>query len=105
MERLLRDHCDADFVASSAGLGAAKPDPAFFAAIAGLAGMAPEQIAYVGDRVDNDVLPAVAAGMVAVHLRRGPWGRLQAAWPEAAEAHLRIDSLAELAGALPALWR
>jgi hypothetical protein len=46
--------------------------------------------------------------MVAVHLRRGPWGRLQAAWPEAAEAHLRIDSLAELAelaGALPALWR
>ena len=35
--------------------------------------------------------------MVAVHLRRGPWGHLHAAWPEAARAHLRIDSLAELA--------
>ncbi len=104
IERFLRDHCDADFVASSAGLGAAKPDAAFFAAIAGLAGLNAGQIAYVGDRVDNDVLPAVAAGMVAVHLRRGPWGHLQAEWPEAAEAHLRIDSLAELAGALPALW-
>jgi hypothetical protein len=27
--------------------------------------------------VDNDVRPALAAGMAAVHLRRGPWGMLQ----------------------------
>jgi hypothetical protein len=31
--------------------------------------------------------------MVAVHIRRGPWGYLQGG---AEEAHLRIDSLAEL---------
>ena len=36
-----------------------------------------DELAYVGDRVDNDVLPAAAAGLVAVHVRRGPWGRLQ----------------------------
>ena len=34
-------------------------------------------IAYVGDRADNDVGPAIAAGMVGVHIRRGPWGHLQ----------------------------
>ena len=36
-------------------------------------GLRPEQVAYVGDRLDNDVLPAKVAGMFAVFLRRGPW--------------------------------
>ncbi len=103
MERFLREHCSADFVASSAGLGAAKPDPAFFAAVARLAGAEPERIAYVGDRVDNDVLPARAAGMVAVHIRRGPWGHLHALWPGAAAADVRIDSLGGLVPALAQL--
>ena len=61
---------------------------------------APSEIAYVGDRVDNDVLPANRAGMVSVFLRRGPWGYLHATWPGAAEARIRIDSLAELPEAL-----
>ncbi len=102
-ERLLRDHLGLELVASSAGLGVAKPAPAFFAAIAELAGVEPGRIAYVGDRVDNDVEPALAAGMVAVHIRRGPWGHLHAEWPAAADAHLRIDSLAELPAGLSAL--
>ena len=63
-EQFLRERCGADFVASSAGLGAAKPAPEFFAAIARLAEAEPGEIVYVGDRVDNDVLPAIAAGMV-----------------------------------------
>jgi FMN phosphatase YigB (HAD superfamily) len=103
MERFLRDTCAADIVASSAGLGAAKPAQAFFTAIVQIAELEPAQIAYVGDRVDNDVLPAREAGMVAIHLRRGPWGHLHAAWPEAAESHLHIDSLGELPDALAAL--
>jgi FMN phosphatase YigB (HAD superfamily) len=57
----------------------------------------PGEIAYVGDRVDFDVLPARAAGMVAVHIRRGPWGYLQAGRER---AHVRIDSLGELPEAL-----
>jgi FMN phosphatase YigB (HAD superfamily) len=59
----------------------------------------PGEVAYVGDRVDNDVLPALAAGLVPVHVRRGPWGRLQRA-PDSVPG---IDSLAELAGALASL--
>ena len=59
-------------------------------------GCEPPEIAYVGDRVDNDVAPALAAGMVAVHVRRGPWGYLHDPPPAA----IRIRSLAELPGAL-----
>jgi FMN phosphatase YigB (HAD superfamily) len=62
-----------------------------------LIGLPVERIAYVGDRVDNDVLPALAAGMVAVHIRRGPWGYLQQPPPNA----IRITSLDELPDVLP----
>jgi FMN phosphatase YigB (HAD superfamily) len=34
-------------------------------------------VAYVGDRVDNDVVPSRRNGLRSVWLRRGPWGRLQ----------------------------
>ncbi|MHB8643030.1 MAG: hypothetical protein ACYDA3_09125 [Gaiellaceae bacterium] len=53
---------------------------------------APEFSEHVGDRVDNDVLTALAAGMVAVHLPRGPWWRSRKAPPEAGT----IESLHEL---------
>jgi len=89
-----------DYVASSASWGVEKPSPEFFARVVTLAGVEPAEIAYVGDRVDNDVIPAAAAGMLAVFLRRGPWGYLQADRPEAALARIRIDSLAELPEAL-----
>jgi FMN phosphatase YigB (HAD superfamily) len=91
-----------DFVASSASWGVAKPDPAFFNRIVSETRVAPSQIAYVGDRLDNDVLPAIAAGMTGVFLRRGPWGVIHATWPEAARADLRLDGLEELPEALPA---
>jgi FMN phosphatase YigB (HAD superfamily) len=77
--------------------GVEKPDPAFFQLLCARSGLPPAAIAYVGDRVDNDVLPALAAGMAAVHVRRGPWGVIQAGWPGAENASVRLDSLAELA--------
>jgi len=33
--------------------------------------------AYVGDRIDNDIEPALAAGMTAAFILRGPWAYLQ----------------------------
>jgi FMN phosphatase YigB (HAD superfamily) len=86
-----------DHVLSSATLGLEKPDPRFFEAMVATAGRPPAEIAYVGDRVDNDVDPAVDAGLVAVHIRRGPWGHVQEG---RARAHVRIDSLDELPEAL-----
>jgi HAD superfamily hydrolase (TIGR01509 family) len=81
-----------DFVGSSARWGSAKPASEFFERIVAETGLAAGQIAYVGDRVDNDVKPALAAGMVAVHIRRGPWGYLH----EPPAGALRIRSLDEL---------
>jgi FMN phosphatase YigB (HAD superfamily) len=90
----------ADVVGSAESWGVSKPAPAFFALMIEEAGVAAGEIAYVGDRIDNDVVPAADAGMVTVHIRRGPWGYGQADWPEAARATARIDSLADLARVL-----
>ena len=99
----LMESLPVDLYATSAEWGVAKPDSAFFARVANEVGVAPSRIAYVGDRVDNDVLPAKAAGMLAVHLRRGPWGVLHADWPEATQADLRVNSLDDLIAALAIL--
>ena len=92
MEAWARATLPADVVTSSDGVGARKPDPAFFERLVELAGTEARELAYVGDRVDNDVLPALGVGLVAVHLRRGPWGRLQPT-PDGA---IGINSLEEL---------
>lgn len=86
-----------ELVTSSASLGVRKPDPRFFELLIELCDRPAAEIAYVGDRVDNDVVPAAAAGLVAVHLRRGPWGHLQGV---NGSARLQLDSLAELPEAL-----
>ena len=56
------------------------------------AGFDAPDVMYVGDRVDNDVAPALAFGMAAVHIRRGPWGYLH----ETPPGVRRIESLLEL---------
>jgi len=88
---------DVDFLATSAGWGVEKPSPEFFLRVCEEANRAAREIAYVGDRVDNDVKPALAAGMVAVHIRRGPWGYLH----EPPRGAICIESLDELPGVLP----
>lgn len=96
VESLARLGVRAEFVGSSAEWGVWKPSPLFFRRIADEAGVEPARIAYVGDRVDNDVVPAATAGMLAVFVRRGPWGYLHAERPEVRVARARIDSLSEL---------
>ena len=95
---------DAEILAMSESLGVAKPDPAFFARALELMGSpAPADVAYVGDRVDNDVLPAAAAGMRAVWIRRGPWGVIQRL-PDGSKPALTVDSLAELTERIGEAW-
>ena len=94
-EELVRPHVD--YVSSSERFGVQKPAPEFFARLVDGVGRPNAEIAYVGDRVDNDVEPALKAGMVAVHIRRGPWGHLREPPAEA----VRIRSLDELPAALP----
>ena len=73
-----------------------KPDQAFFARIARELDLPPARIAYVGDRIDFDVAPAHAAGMVAVFVRRGPWAWIHAPRDVPPGADLVVESLAEL---------
>lgn len=82
--------------------GVHKPLPEFFDRVLELAGettpgIGPGEILYVGDRVDNDVLPARAAGMRAVLLRRGIYGYRHSASPEAARADAVLDDLLQVA--------
>jgi FMN phosphatase YigB (HAD superfamily) len=37
------------------------------------AGCPAGQLLYVGDRLDNDIRPAQAAGLATALIRRGPW--------------------------------
>jgi putative hydrolase of the HAD superfamily len=75
-----------DAVVSSAEVGAAKPDPEPFRAALQALGCEAGEAVHVGDREDNDVRGAEAAGIRAVHLAR-----------DGSEA---IASLAELAAVL-----
>jgi HAD superfamily hydrolase (TIGR01549 family) len=92
-----------DVMAMSDDWGVRKPDPAFFTRALELMGR-PDvgDVAYVGDRVDNDVLPSAAAGMRPVWLRRGPFGVITGSIP--AEAVLVVDSLTELVERIGTCW-
>ncbi|MEO3800408.1 HAD family hydrolase [Nonomuraea sp. B1E8] len=93
----------ADSVHTSDGWGVSKPEPGFFAKVAAVAGREPAEILYVGDRLDNDVLPARAAGMRTALLKRGPWGYLHAERPEAGAADVIAGDLHALLPALDGL--
>jgi HAD superfamily hydrolase (TIGR01549 family) len=85
-----------DVLVTSADLGVEKPDPAFFAGILREVDVAePHDVLYVGDRVDNDVVPAAAFGMRTCWLRRGPWGYLQAL-PDGVVPDVSLEGLGEL---------
>jgi HAD superfamily hydrolase (TIGR01549 family) len=82
-----------DYIASSSSWGIEKPDVRFFQKILEITALEAHEVAYVGDRLDNDILPALELGMKAIFLRRGPWGFVHATRPEVARASLRLDSL------------
>lgn len=93
-----------DVLALSADLDVEKPSAEFFRVVQKLVGaQEPSQVLYVGDRVDNDILPAMAFGMRTCWLRRGPWGQLQDL-PDHAQPELVLEGLGELP-LLLAEWR
>jgi putative hydrolase of the HAD superfamily len=60
-----------DEVIDSGLIGAAKPDPAIFRTALGHAGVEPAAAVHVGDTVNADVVGALAAGIVPIHLDPG----------------------------------
>jgi FMN hydrolase / 5-amino-6-(5-phospho-D-ribitylamino)uracil phosphatase len=95
-----------DVMAMSDEMGVYKPDAAFFQRALELMGIAePALVAYVGDRVDNDVIPSAAAGMHPVWVRRGPWGIIQELPGDLLGQTTVVDSLSEAATRIDDVWR
>ena len=88
----------ADWIGTSAGWEVEKPSPEFFQRAVSETAVDATEVLYVGDRLDNDIRPALHSGLQAALLRRGPWGRLLSD-PETEQRCLRVMSgLAELPG-------
>ena len=89
----------ADMIATSDDWGVSKPDPEFFRQMIAAVPYGPDAILYVGDRLDNDILPAARLGLRTALVKRGPWAVIQRNDPDASRVPtFRIDSLAELPG-------
>lgn len=84
-----------DVIASSAELGVAKPDAAIFERALEMAGCTAGQAVMIGDRLDNDILPAKGLGMMTIWIRNGMAAVQEKKWSEGI-ADLVVDSLAEL---------
>jgi HAD superfamily hydrolase (TIGR01549 family) len=96
-EILRRLDLPAELILTSEELRATKPDGVFFRSLISAAPCAASRIVYVGDRLDNDLKPAKAAGMRTAFIRRGPWGYIWEHHPDMeTAADWRITSLADL---------
>lgn len=60
-----------DSVTLSAETGFSKPDPKIFSIALNAAGCRPENAVMIGDRLDNDILPAGRLGFKTVWIRQG----------------------------------
>jgi HAD superfamily hydrolase (TIGR01549 family) len=87
----------ADLIATSDDWGVTKPDLGFFEKMIDVSPAGPAETLYVGDRLDNDIVPAARLGLRTALINRGPWAMIWRDDPAASQVPtLRIDSLAEL---------
>ena len=101
--RFIRElNLPADAVATSDDWGVSKPSVEFFHRLVTVSGFLASETLYVGDRLDNDISPAIDAGLATAWLRRGPWGYIldqklaSSVVGSMVEPSLEIDSLAQL---------
>ena len=101
---ILRDlGLPADMIATSDDWGVTKPDPGFFEQMIEVSPCEPAATLYVGDRLDNDIMPASRLGLQTALIRRGPWAMIWQDDPAVARVPtFRVDSLAELPGRIAA---
>lgn len=85
----------AEFVLLSGEVRLAKPDPAFFRLALERASCAPGEAVMVGDRIDNDVVPAKAVGLRTVRVRSAAYG-IQEARSDAERPDVEVSRLDEI---------
>lgn len=79
--------------------GFSKPDPRAFLTAAEALGVAPTECIMIGDRIDNDIVPAKALGMAAIQLRSGRHRRQRPRSP-AEEPDAVVTDVRELEAAI-----
>ena len=84
-----------DLVIASAEEGVAKPDLRIFQIALARADCKPEEAVMVGDRIDNDIIPANKIGMTTVWIRQG-FGGLAKPQTAAETPNYTINNLNEL---------
>lgn len=83
------------YIVSSFDVQLKKPDARIFEYAICLADCPPSQAVMIGDRLDNDILPAKAVGMKTVWIKRG-FGALQQPQSTAEIPDYTIEKLSEL---------
>lgn len=86
-----------DVVMASAEAGCAKPDPRIFTAALQKAGCEAGEAVMIGDRLDNDIVPAKKLGMKTVWVRQA-YAIYQSIDDESKRPDHIVDSIEELPG-------
>ena len=84
-----------DLIVTSAEEGVAKPDLRIFTTALARAGCTPEQAVMIGDRIDNDIVPAKQMGMKTVWIKQGV-GKYWNIQGDGETPEYEVDSLTEL---------
>ena len=84
-----------DVVVASAEAGCAKPDLKIFNLALEQAGCKPNEAVMIGDRLDNDVVPAKQLGMKTVWVRQG-FAKYQSISNETEKPDFIIDSIGDI---------
>ncbi len=86
----------------SGSLGIKKPDERFFRTILDRAGFAPSEAIMIGDRLDNDIIPAKQVGLRTVWMRQGRYAALEPRVPDELPDET-ISDLEELPSAIASI--
>ena len=84
-----------DIVVASAEEGVAKPDLRIFRIALERADCKPEEVVMIGDRIDNDIIPAKKIGMKTVWIRQGFGGYAELKTVEEQPYYI-VNTLAEI---------
>ena len=82
-------------VVASAEEGVTKPDKRIFDIALKRAGCSPSEAVMIGDRVDNDIIPAKEMGTMTIWVRQG-FGKYWTISDESEKADFAVDNLSEL---------
>lgn len=84
-----------DVVVASAEAGCAKPDLKLFNLALEQAGCKPNEAVMIGDRLDNDIVPAKQLGMKTIWVRQG-FAKYQSISNETEKPDFIIDSISDI---------